>query len=162
LAREERRRRIVTVQCEVRSQERQPVLSVRTRTHVDHLPQAMAKAYAAIVQYMGELGTYPSGPPFAAYFNTDMEDLDVELGMPVAEEQPGKDDIQASEIPAGQVVTCVHVGPYSALEPSYSALSEFVHEQGLEPTGVAYEIYLDDPQSIPEEEMKTRIVFPLK
>ena len=144
----------MTVQCEVRSQERQPVLSIRTRTAVNNLPQEIARAYAAIVQYMGELGTYPSGPPFAAYYNMDMEDLDVELGMPVTEELPGKGEIQSSEIPGGQVATCIHVGPYSAVELAYKALSEFIHEQGLEPTGVAYEIYVDDPQSTPEEELK--------
>jgi len=92
----------------------------------------------------------------------DMQDLDVEIGFPVSKSLPSKHDIKASEIPGGQVATCLHTGPYSKIEPAYNALSQWMKENGYEATGVAYEMYLDDPAETPPQELKTQILFPLQ
>ena len=152
----------MTYECTVKEQSAQPTLSIRTRTPVQNLPQVMGKAYGAIAQYLGELGQYPMGAPYAAYYNKDMQDLDVEMGMPVSTAVEGRGEIQASEIPAGKVATCLHVGPYSAVEPAYNALAEFIKENGYEGTGVAYEMYLNDPTETPEEELQTLVGLALK
>lgn len=143
-------------------QEEQLVLSVRTRTSVGNLPGLMGKTYGAIAAYLGELGEQPSGMPFAGYFNMDMQNLDVEIGIPVRGRLPGRGDIRLSKIPGGQLATCIHAGPYSAIEPAYIALQQFVKDGGYEATGAAYEIYLNDPGETPEEELKTQIIFPLR
>ena len=122
----------------------------------------MGQAYGAIAQYLGGLGERPAGPPFTAYYNMDMQDLDVEIGFPVSRKVAGEGDILACELPAGKIATCIHVGPYSELTPAYTALSEWTEAQGYEATGVAYEFYLNDPTQTPPEELMTQIVFPLK
>lgn len=152
----------MSYKCEVEEQPTQPTLSIRTRTSVQDLAQALGKAYGAIAQYLGELGEQPVGPPFAAYYNIDMQDLDVEIGFPVSRGLPGKDDIKASEIPGGKAATCLYTGPYSEIEPAYNALSQWIEDNGYEATGVTYEMYLDDPAQTPPQELKTRILFPLK
>ncbi len=148
--------------CQVQEQSAQPVLSIRTRTAVQNLPQVLGQAYGAIAQYLGELGEMPAGAPFAAYHNMDMQNLDVEPGFPVSRKLPGRSEIQAGEMPQGRIATCLYVGPYSDIGPAYSALDEWVRENGYEATGVAYEIYLDDPTSTPPHELKTQIVLPLR
>ena len=70
--------------CEVKEQPVQKTLSIRTRAAVQDLPQVFGEGYGAIAQYLGELGEQPIGPPFAAYYNMDMDNLDVEFGFPVA------------------------------------------------------------------------------
>ena len=152
----------MSYQCEAKEQPAQPTLSIRTRTPVQDLPQELGKAYGAIGQYLGELGEQPVGPPFAAYYNLDMQDLDVEIGFPVSRRLPGKDDIEASQIPGGKVATCIYTGPYSEMEPAYDALSQWIEDNGYQATGVAYEMYLDDPAQTPPQEPKTQILFPLK
>jgi effector-binding domain-containing protein len=37
-----------------------------------------------------------------------------------------------------------------------------MEENGYQPTGVAYEVYLNDPDETPPEELQTQIAFPLK
>lgn len=148
--------------CEVKEQAAQPTLTIRTRTSVQNLPQALGQAYGAIAQYLGELGQPLAGPPFTAYFNMDMQNLDVEIGFPVAKPLPARDNIQASEIPGGKVATCLYTGPYSDIALAYTALSKWMTEHGYEATGVAYEMYLNDPQQTPPQELKTQILFPLK
>jgi effector-binding domain-containing protein len=152
----------MSYKCEIKEQSTQPALSIRTRTSVEHLPQVFGDAFGAIAQYLGELGEQPAGPPFAAYYNMDMQDLDVEIGVLVTKSLPGKDDIKAGEIPGGQVATCLHTGPYSEIEPAYNALSQWMKENGYEATGVAYEMYLNDPAETPPQELKTQILFPLQ
>ena len=152
----------MSFQCDVKEQAAQTVLSIRTRTSVEDLPQALGQAYGAIAQYLQELGEHPVGHPFAAYYNLDMQDLDVEMGFPVSRKFPGKDDIGAGEIPGGKVATYLYTGPYSEMEPAYTALSQWMKDNGYEPTGVVYEMYLDDPAQTPPQEWRTQIVFPLK
>ena len=152
----------MSYQCQVEERTLQPTLAVRTRTSVENLPRVLGPTYGTIAQYLGELGEQPIGPPFVAYFNEDMTDLDIEIGFPVVRELPGRGEIQTSKIPGGKVATCLHVGPYSEIEPAYEALVEFVEERGHEATGVCYEVYLNDPQETPPEALQTQILFPLK
>lgn len=149
-------------QCEVVEKPALPVLSIRTRTAVGNLPQVMGKAYGEIYQYLGELGEYPADVPFAAYYNMDMQDLDVEIGFPVSKPLPGKGEIKPGEIPAGRQASCMHLGPYREIEPAYTALMQWIAEKGYTPTGVAYEFYLNDPAITAEKDLRTRIGFLLK
>jgi len=147
--------------CELKEQPPQPALSVRTRAAVQDLPQLFGKVYGAIMQYLGELGEQPAGMPFAAYYNMDMQNLDVEIGFPVARKFAGKGEVQPSEFPGGKLATVWHIGPYDQCGPAYEALTQWIKDHGYETTGVAYELYLSGPET-PPEEIRTQIVFPLK
>ena len=90
-------------ECEVHDQPAMPTLSIRMRTPVQGLPEVMGRVFGEVIQYLGSLGEFPAGPPFAIYYNMDMQDLDVEMGFPVIRNVPGQATVQAGEIPAGQV-----------------------------------------------------------
>jgi effector-binding domain-containing protein len=153
---------VMSYQCELRERSAQPTLTIRTRTSVEDLGQVLGQAYGTIGQYLGELAEPCAGPPFVAYHNEDMQDLDIEAGCPVARELPGRGEIQAGEMPGGKVATCLHTGPYSDIGPAYEALSSWMEDKGYEPAGAAYEIYLNDPEETPPEELETLIMFPLE
>ena len=151
-----------TFHCELIERPAQPVLSIRARTSVQNLPILFGKVYGIIGQYLGELRQQPSGAPFTAYYNMDMQDLDVEIGFPVARPLPGKGEVLAGEIPAGRYAACLHIGPYDAIETAYNALQAWLKEHGHEATGVSYEFYLNDPQQVPPQELQTQVLFPVK
>ncbi|KJS11511.1 MAG: transcriptional regulator [Desulfotomaculum sp. BICA1-6] len=146
---------------ELLEQPAQSVLSIRTRAAVGDLPQVLGNAFGAIMLYLGEIGEHPLGAPFVAYYNMDMQNLDIEIGFPVPGMLPGKNEIKPSEIPAGKQVSCIHKGPYNQLEPAYNAVLQWIGENGYTATGTAYEFYLNDPGKTPESELLTKIVFPL-
>ena len=152
----------MSYECELVERPLQPTLYIRTRTTVQELPQRLGQAYGAIAQYLAELGETPAGPPYAGYYNMDMQDLDVEMGMPVSRALAGKGEIKAGQLPMGQAATTVHVGPYDAIEPAYNALMGWMAEQGHQGAGVAYELYLNDPAQTPPDQLRTQIIFPLK
>ncbi|TCO77378.1 GyrI-like domain-containing protein [Marinisporobacter balticus] len=147
---------------ELTDQSVQPVLSIRTRTAVGNLPNECGKAYGAIMQYLNEMGEKPADVPFIAYYNMDMEDLDIELGFPISKPLAGKGEIKLSEIPAGKQVACMYKGPYKEMEPVYNAMMQWISENGYSPTGVAYEFYYNSPMDVPETELLTKVVFPIK
>ncbi len=76
--------------CEIVETKDQPVLSIRTRTRVQDLPPLIGQAYGKIMARMAELAVEAAGNPFVAYYNLNMEDLDVELGFPVDVKLEGK------------------------------------------------------------------------
>lgn len=149
-------------QCQLIDRSAQPVASVRTHAPMENISQVLGQAYGAVAQYLGQIGQHPIGEPFTAYYNKDMTNLDLEIGFPVAKAIPGKDSVQPGEIPGGKVVTCMHIGPYDKIAAAYEAMDKWMKDNHVEPSGVCYEFYLNDPQQTPPEALETRIMFPLK
>ena len=140
----------------------QPVLVVRTIISVDKLPQVIGKAYMEIMAYLGELKEQPADMPFVAYYNMDMEKLDVAIGFPVAKALPGRGEIIAGIIPAGKKATAMYKGPYKEMAPIYEELTKWMQDNGHQPSGVVYEFYYNSPMEVAESELLTKIVFLLK
>ena len=147
---------------ELTDQPPQPVLAVQIKTGVDNLPQELGKAYGAVIQYLNEIGKKPLDAAFAAYYNMDMDNLEVEAGFVVREPLPGKGEIKANEIPGGKQLSCLYKGSYKDCDKAYNAMMKSVEENGYMATGVSYEFYLNSPDEVPESELLTKIMFPLK
>lgn len=147
---------------ELIDEKEQAVLSMRIRTAVGNLPQEFGRVYGGIIQYLEDIGEKTEGPAFGAYYNMDMENLDVEIGFIVPKPIAGKGEIQSGKIPAGKQVSCLYQGPYAETAPVYDAMMAWIGENGQTPTGVSYEYYYNSPAEVPESELLTRIVFPLK
>lgn len=137
----------------------QPALTVRTVTSIQNLPNEIGRIYGEIIGYLSEIGEHPLGPAFTAYFNMDMEHLEVELGFPVEKELHGRGEIRYSPIPAGKKACTFFKGPYNELSSCYEVLSKWVTEQGQTPSGVVYEYYYNAPDAVPASELLTKIEF---
>ena len=137
----------------------QPVLSVKKVTSVTNLPQEIGSAYHTIMDYLAELGEQPVDVPFTAYYNMDMENLEIEMGFPVGKKIAGKGEIISNVIPAGKKVTCLYKGPYKDMVPTYEAINKFITDNGYKPSGVVYEYYFNSPMEVPESNLLTKIVF---
>jgi effector-binding domain-containing protein len=150
------------VQIELKEMPSQPVLYIRTRTSQEKLPQVIGESYQKIAEYMIGLGTPPMKAPYAAYYNLDMQDLDVEMGFPASPALPESGDIKAREIAAGKAVCAMYQGPYSEMEAPYGQILKWIEDNGYQLTGVSYEYYHNSPQDVPASELLTGIVIPVK
>ncbi len=92
----------------------------------------------------------------------DMSALDVEAGFPVSNVLPDKGEIKCIAIPGGKYISTVHSGAYDTVGPAYDALTEWAKQNNYEPTGVAYEYYLNDPNAGSNIVAETEIRFPLR
>lgn len=141
--------------------ETQKVLSIRTKSSMQELPEKIGEAYQEIFHYMMENNENPSGDPFVGYFNMDMNNLDVEIGYPIGKTLPDRGNIKMSEIPSGRYASTVHTGPYKKLELAYNALTKWMDENNHKANGTCYEVYLNDPVVTPEDELQTKIMMKL-
>jgi effector-binding domain-containing protein len=151
----------MSYQCELLDRQRQPALVVRTRAAVQDLPQVLGSAWGAIMQQAGKLAVQPSGPPYVAYHNMDMQDLELEIGFPFPRQIEGEGEVTQGEIPGGKAAACLHVGPYDQLRGAYEALGAWMKANGHVASGPAYEFYLNDPRTTPPAQLQTQVVFPL-
>lgn len=69
------------------------------------------------------------------------------------------DRVQLAALEEGTSAQVMHVGPYSHEGPAVESLMEFMAQQGYEPYGKHHEIYLSDPNRVPEEKRKTIIRY---
>jgi effector-binding domain-containing protein len=152
----------MTHQCELVELEAQPTLVVRSRAGVERLPQVLGPAWGRIMAVAGAAGAEPTNPPYVAYHNMDMHDLDLEIGFTFERPLAGGGDVQAGETVAGKAVACVHEGPYDRLRDTYRAMEDWMAERGLRHAGAPYEFYLNDPEDTPTSELQTRIVMPVQ
>lgn len=142
-------------------QREQPTLIIRLTTRVEELPQVIGASYGKIVAYLDEIGELMTDVPFVAYHNMDMQNLDVEMGFPVAKSYPGNGEVKPGLIPEGKIIFCMYRGPYAEMEPVYMEMSQWFEENNCQPEGISYEYYYNDPE-FPESEWLTKIVMPIK
>lgn len=151
------------MKIELTQQAEQFTLHVRLKTSVAGLNEAFDKNFALIESYLSEIGEQPAAAPYAAYYNHDMQNLDVEMGFPVAKALPGRDEIKAGIIPAFEQAVCgIHKGSYNSLDETYGQIYQYIADNNFEISGAHYDFYISNPDNTSENELITRIAIPVK
>ena len=151
------------MKIELTQQAEQFTLHVRLKTSVAGLNEAFDKNFALIESYLSEIGEQPAAAPYAAYYNHDMQNLDVEMGFPVAKALPGRDEIKAGVIPAFEQAVCgIHKGSYNSLDETYGQIYQYIADNNFEISGAHYDFYISNPDNTSENELITRIAIPVK
>lgn len=70
-------------------------------------------------------------------------------------------DITFYKMTEGLCVQVMHIGPYSAEEPTIEGMIEFANDNNLVSNGLHHEIYLSDPRKTAPEKMKTILRQPV-
>ena len=153
----------MSLNFETRQVESQPILGIRATTTMDELSELMGSLFGEVYGYIQQSGQQPAGMPFSRYHEMDGGSVDLECGMPVASAIEGKGRIQAGELPAGTAATVTHFGPYDNLPQTWSALTEWMETQGLQPAGAPWEVYVTDPGAEADtSKWQTDIYFPVR
>lgn len=147
---------------EIKEVQKRETLMIRTITPMSSISDAMGDAFTKLAAYMEKNGIAFAGPPYARYYNMNMEALDVEMGFPITGKIAGEGNIQMGELPAGKIASALHLGSYDKLEETYTKLMEYVKGKDLETEEWMYEFYLNSPMDVKPEELETEICFPLK
>lgn len=140
----------------------QPALTIREETSMAQLPAFFERAFGGVMGHLAKTGQDAAGPPFALYHTQDMNLFDVEAGFPLAKPAESSGHFIASMIPGGRACTTVLNGPYDKLPEAWDAITAHMKEQGLESESYGIEFYLNDPTTVPPEEIQTLIVLPVK
>lgn len=61
----------------------------------------------------------------------------------------------------GKSIQILHIGPYSAEEPTVEKIRELMKKQNLKQNGHHHEIYISDPKKVSPEKLRTIIRYPV-
>ncbi len=123
-----------------------------------------ASAYQEIMAFMEKNKLQISGAPVSITNSFTPAFFTFNAAIPIAQPFIGKKTgrIISDSIPSCKVVVALHVGPYSAMMPTYDAIMKYITENKLEIAGRSWEEYIDDPMKVKPDELKTNIYFPVK
>jgi effector-binding domain-containing protein len=103
-----------------------------TRTVTMATMKEIVDTIPPLLERVAALGHVPAGPPFLRYLVIDMSaDMVVQAGVPVAVPLEADEHLLPDELPAGEYLSTVHVGPYEGLYDATAALLAHAGRNGL-------------------------------
>jgi effector-binding domain-containing protein len=153
----------MSYEIEVKDLKPQPTVSIRTRCKVAEIGPVLREILPEVFHYLDKKGVRPSGPPFTRYHDYDGTDCDIEAGFPVPDPQPGEGNVAAGELPGGEVLTTVHVGPYELLPEAHDVLDAWIRKNKKQSRGAQWESYITDPGTEPDPfKRETELLWPIE
>jgi effector-binding domain-containing protein len=150
----------------------QPYVSITGVVTMERIPE-IADRMPEVFEWLARRGIPDDGAPFFKYNVIDMErELEIEVGVPVADMPEGDDVVRAGMLPAGRYAGLTHVGHPRGLVEATATLLDWAAEQGLvwdrQPTergerwGCRLELYKSDPAVEPDmNKWETELAFRL-
>lgn len=128
------------------------------------IAQKIGSMYGQLFAYTTANNISMTGAPFAVYYSYDPNgNTSFEAGLPVAYGTKGNDSILFKEYPAMKVVCTIYKGSYANMGPVYTKLQEYITNNKLKTTGISWEVYLTDPNTVKDPmENRTMIYFPIE
>ena len=147
---------------EQRHNERQPYAAIRTTTPMSGIGAAMGPLYGELFGWLARKGVRATGEPWTRYLHVGPDEVELEIAAPVADEVKSEGRIIGGVMPACDVATTIHDGPYDRLGDAYEALAAWVAEHHAQVTGAMWEVYLTDPNREPDPaKYRTRVFDPI-
>ncbi|MDH5185478.1 MAG: GyrI-like domain-containing protein [candidate division WOR-3 bacterium] len=126
----------------------------------------MGKPMMELFTWLGKNKVKPTGAPFGVYYDDPMkvkpESTKYEICVPVPAKTKGDKMVKVKKFGPAQVAATLYIGPYDKVGPTYQKLAEWVMNNNYEIVGPAHEFYLNSPDQVPAESLKTEIAFPVK
>ena len=129
---------------------------------LEELRSVFDRGFHSVMAVVAKQGLVVTGPPFGFYPRMPDATVEVLVGFPVSGSVKPDGEVIPFELPGGQAVTAIHVGPYERLEETYGELRAWAEERRLQLADQMWESYLSDPSAEPDPETwRTSITWPL-
>ena len=122
---------------------------------------AMESGFGEVIGFFGEKKITPASMPIAVYAEMPGPGRKMAFRagffVDAAEASLASGTIIAGTIPAGEAIRTVHSGSYASLNQTHSALWAAISEAGATPAMPIWEVYIDDPTTLPEDKVRTEV-----
>ncbi|MEM8565258.1 MAG: SRPBCC family protein [Bacteroidota bacterium] len=142
-------------------------VGIKTNSTIDDVGSSMEADFNKLMTFMNDHKDIIAGPTFSIYHKWDMVKRNVQYtsGIPVKSVPDNlPSGIVSDEIPATEVYTLAHTGPYAHLGNAWSTLynmqrgKAFKINKKIHP----FETYMNIPGEVPDKELLTEVHFPVK
>jgi effector-binding domain-containing protein len=109
-------------------------------------------------------GLTVTGPFMSIYHDQEYREKDatVECAAPVTGRITVSDPaMEVHTLPGGKVLSLIHRGPYTGLHAAWSRIGMYCEEREFAIAGPHREVYLSDPDLVPEDELLTELQIPV-
>lgn len=141
------------------------VISIRMNMSMKTISEDMGKCYEELYSYLQEAGGLFTGEVMAIYHcdeNFDPDNFDAECCFSVKAFLPDKGRIKSRLLEGALMAATVHKGSYPELGAAYGAISEWMKANSYDYAGPMRDVYLNDPCNVPEDELLTEVLFPVR
>ena len=123
------------------------------------ISQNMGVAYQTVLDFIAKNGVTEVGKPLSVYYTYDEKVMTFQAGFFVSAEDASKaeGEVKAGVLPAGKVLNYIHSGPYAKLRDSYCEMMKYLEDNGLAVGAPTWEVYLNEPGTVPEDALETDI-----
>ncbi len=90
-----------------------------------------------------------------------MAHMEFEIAVPVVGRISVEPGFDVKSLPGGKMVTLIYTGPYHEVGGAYTKAIDYVGSHGLKMNGLCREMYLNNPQEVPESKLMTEIQIPV-
>lgn len=140
----------------------QLALTHRTPVTMQTMGEGIGAAFGVLVEHAAKTGAQWAGPPFILYPEDCEGEFEISVCMPVTPGAEGGERVTLEEVPGGTAASTVHVGRYNEIGKAYVALQKWMTDNDRRPAGMIREIYLNDPEAVPPEELLTEVDWPVE
>lgn len=130
------------------------------------ISKAMDEAYFRILSFIDERALRVAGAPLSIMRTYSGAQLVFDAAIPVSgvsesTAQSG-DTVKLGRTFAGPVIRVSHIGSYRSLASTHRKISAYLAAHGIARDGPAWESYVSDPGSVPEDDLLTYVYYPVK
>jgi len=118
-----------------------PIAVVRRRVRPGELSRVVPEACGLVWKTVKAADVKDAGRQVAVYRNGGDGLLDIEVGVEVGAAFPGRDEVVGSALPAGDVATVTHFGPYQKLGEAHQAIRQWSAATGRTLANTNWELY---------------------
>jgi effector-binding domain-containing protein len=140
----------------------QHYVGIRTQVPISKLNKIIPQFLDELFAWVGKHGMEPAGPPFIRYHVINMAgNMDVELGIPVANAVQGDGRVAPGVIPAGRYAALIYTGVRNGIKGNkvlldWAAQNKIRWDRWDDPNGDAFrsrvEYFLTNPEEEPDQQ----------
>jgi effector-binding domain-containing protein len=139
-----------------------PTAVIRGVVPAEELPSFYDRSFPALFRAAQEQGVSPVSAAFGLYRGLPADTVDLEVGFVTDRPVRPDGDVVPSTLPAGRVARSVHAGGFEGLGASWEELRSWMHEEGLTPGPVFWEVYLTEPSpDMDPADLRTELNWPI-
>ncbi|KAL0221766.1 hypothetical protein RCL1_001620 [Eukaryota sp. TZLM3-RCL] len=134
------------------------VHGIECRSTMELIAQEFEVKIRELLNLIGDISRI-NGPLYSIYTKAEMDpskESEFFIGF--------ESDIENSktlDVPAAKCLVMSHIGDYSALMNTYNVMMAHMAKENLQIAGNCFEVYVNSPDYVPTEELRTDIYFPV-
>ncbi len=152
-----------TYEIELLQLEPQSVAAIRAIATRSEIVSTRELLSPEIVEYLQDTGVSSIGASYVRYFHSGADRVDLEVGVMISGTFEGNSRVEPGELPGGRVTTIMHTGSFENLAGAYTALVEWIRDQGYQEIDAPWEVYLTHPTGDFDSTLgQTQIFWPIR